>query len=476
MPAGACTVTGLEQATIGTGRLMKPAAAAGRGAPLGLWTATALVVGNMIGSGLFLLPAALAPFGAAAFLGWGLSAAGAMSLAVVFAWLALRHPVRGGPYAYARLAFGDGAGFLVAWSYWISIWSGNAAIAVAFTGYLGRLVPAFTASPAAAAATALGAVWLCTLTNIAGVRAAGLVQLVTTVLKLLPLATIAVFGVWYVQPADFVPFDRAGLGLWPAASVTAAMTLWAFLGLESATVPAEDVRDAARIVPRATLLGTALAGTATVLACMTVVLRLPAGAPPSAAPFADVAARLWGPAAGTTFGAAAAIACYGALNGWVLLQGQVPLAAARDGLFPALFAWPGNGRAPLAGLLLSSTLASGLVLANYQKDLVGLFTFVLLLATAATLLPFLMCAAAFLKLDRGRGPSHRPAVAAGALVFSVAALLATGAEALAWGTVLVAAGVPLYLWRTARLRRTISPCWSKLRPTHTSVRARACPP
>lgn len=430
-----------------------PAAAASRGAPLGPWTATALVVGNMIGSGLFLLPAALAPYGAAALLGWGLSAAGAMSLAIVFAWLALRHPARGGPYAYARLAFGDGAGFTVAWSYWISIWSGNAAIAVAFAGYLGRLVPALTASPAAAAATALGAVWLCTLTNVAGLRAAGLVQLFTTVLKLLPLAAIAVFGVWYVEPTAFVPFDRAGLGLGPAAAVTAALTLWAFLGLESATVPAEDVRDAARIVPRATLLGTALAGGATILACMTVVLLLPAGAPPSSAPFADVAARLWGPAAGTAFGVAAAIACYGALNGWVLLQGQVPLAAARDGLFPSLFAWPGSGRPPVAGLLVSSTLTSGLVLANYQQDLVGLFTFVLLLATAATLLPFLLCAAAFLKLEPPEVSMHRRVVAACALLFSVAALMATGAEALAWGGALVAAGLPLYLWRVARLRR-----------------------
>jgi basic amino acid/polyamine antiporter, APA family len=431
--------------------------ATNRGAPLGLWTATALVVGNMIGSGLFLLPAALAPWGAAALLGWALSATGALCLAAVFAWLALRHPVRGGPYAYARLAFGDGAGFVVAWSYWISIWSGNAAIAVAFAGYFGRLVPALAASPAAAAGTAVAALWLCTFTNIAGVRTAGVVQLVTTVLKLLPLAAIGFVGVWYVEPAAFVPFERSGSGLWQAAAVTAALSLWAFLGLESATVPAEEVRDAARIVPRATLLGTALAGGATVLACMTVVLLLPAGGPPSSAPFAEVAATLWGPAAGTAFGVAAAIACYGALNGWVLLQGQVPLAAARDGLFPSVFAWPGAGRPPVAGLLLSSTLASLLVLANYQQELVRLFTFVLLLATAATLLPFLACAAAYLKLDQAEGPPGRRAVAAAALVFSFAALLATGAEALAWGAVLVAAGMPLYLWRAFRRQQQATP-------------------
>jgi APA family basic amino acid/polyamine antiporter len=429
-------------------------ASAERPPQLGLWTATALVVGNMIGSGLFLLPAALAPWGAAALLGWGLSAGGALCLAAVFAWLALRHPVRGGPYAYARLAFGDGVAFAVAWSYWVSIWSGNAAIAVAFAGYFGRLLPASTATPAAAAATAAGALWVCTLTNIAGVRAAGRVQLVTTVLKLLPLAAIALVGVWYVEAAAFVPFERSGRGLVPAAVATAALTLWAFLGLESATVPAGDVRDPARTVPRATLLGTALAAAATVLACMAVVLLLPADGPPSTAPFAEAAERLWGPAAGAAFGVSAAIACYGALNGWVLLQGQVPLAAARDGLFPALFARRNSQGSPVAALLISSALATGLVVANFRQDLVGLFTSVLLLATAVTLLPFLVCAAALLRLDVGRGRGARRIVAVLALVFSGAALLATGLEALAWGAALLAAGWPLYAWQ--RRRPTIS--------------------
>lgn len=411
---------------------------------LGLWTATALVVGNMIGSGLFLLPAALAPYGAVAALGWLVSGAGALCLAAVFAWLALRHPVRGGPYAYARLAFGDGAGFAVAWSYWISIWSGNAAIAVAFAGYFGRLAPALGTSPGAAALTALAALWLCTLTNAMGTRTAGLVQLVTTVLKLLPLAVIVFAGACAVPPEAFVPFERSGRGLASAIVITAALTLWAFLGLESATVPATEVREPARTVPRATLLGTALAGLATALACMIVVLLLPVGGTPSGAPFAEAAARLWGPGAGLAFAGAAAVACYGALNGWVLLQAQVPLAAADDGLFPRPFARRNAAGTPVAGLCIGSALGSALVLANFRQDLVALFTFVLLLATAATLLPFAACALAWLKLERGTKAPHRRTVAWLALAFSLCALLATGPEALAWGAVLVAAGWPVY--------------------------------
>src|SRR5690349_7390331 len=141
---------------------------------LGFWSATALVVGNMIGSGIFLLPASLAPYGMASLLGWTVSAIGALSLAVVFARLGRTHPVSGGPYAYARIAFGVGVGFAMAWSYWISVWCAVAAIAVAFAGSMASLFPAWFANPGNAAICAVAVLWLCTASNIAGVRVAGI--------------------------------------------------------------------------------------------------------------------------------------------------------------------------------------------------------------------------------------------------------------------------------------------------------------
>lgn len=428
-------------------------------ASIGLVTAIALVIGNMIGSGLFLLPASLAPWGPAALLGWGVSALGALALALVFARLARQWPRSGGPYAFARAAFGDRVGFVVAWSYWVSIWCANAAISIAFAGYAGALWPTATSTPLHSALTALGALWLCTLTNALGVRSAGAMQVATTLLKLLPLAALIVFAAPSVESFAWQPFNRSGLGLWTVASTTAALTLWSFLGIESATVLAQDVRDPLRNVPRATMIGAALAIVVTIAAC-TIVAGIvpPAALATSGAPFADAATRIWGPGSGYVFAATAAVACFGALNGWVLMQGQLPLAAARDGVFPASFARTDARGTPLPGLLVGSTLASLLVLANYRKDLVGLFTFSILLSTAATLLPYAVCSAAELRrLARVDEPGAARAATAGviavaAFAFSLFALAGTGTESLLWGVVLVGAGIPLYLW--ARVSRS----------------------
>src|SRR5262245_15304444 len=167
---------------------------------IGFWTAVALVMGNMIGSGVFLLPASLAPYGGLALAGWIVSAAGSVCLALVFARLARWSPDAGGPYAFTRRSFGDLAGFLVAWGYWISVWSANAALATAFVGYLLPFAPGLKAS---APVVAVVAVWAMTLVNIVGVRAAGRLQVVTTVLKILPLLIVGVAGAIALTPAHF---------------------------------------------------------------------------------------------------------------------------------------------------------------------------------------------------------------------------------------------------------------------------------
>jgi len=418
--------------------------------PLGLWSATALVVGSMIGSGVFLLPAALAPYGGVSLIGWSITLAGAMALALTFARLSMRWPQTGGPYVFARKAFGDVPGFLVAWSYWVSIWCANAAIAVAFAGSLGALFPALTATPLRAAACALGGLWLCAGINLLGVREAGRVQLVLTVLKFLPLLVFAGIAVWFVEPAQFQPFNRSTASMPAAINATVALTLWALLGLEAATVPAGAIDQPERTIPRATVVGTLLAGSVTVLAVSAVLGLLPAAAlQDSAAPMADAAAALWGPWAGIGIAVVAAVSCLGALNGWVLLSAQVPFAAARDGMLPQHFARLDPRGTPVFGVVASSLLASLLIMANYSRSLVSLFTFSILLSTAATLLPYFVGSAAWLLRGDGRGRL----VAALALSYSAYALFGAGTEALAWGAVLLAAGLPVYLWQTQRRDR-----------------------
>ena len=414
---------------------------------LGLWSATALVVGNMIGSGVFLLPASLAPFGTASLLGWGLSTVGALLLALVFADLGRRYPVCGGPYAYARLAFGDFAGFVMAWSYWISTWCAVAAIAVAFAGSMASLLPDLLTTPARSAACALVVLWLCTACNLAGVRTAGIAQLVTTVLKLLPLIAIVAVGAGSVHIEAFRPFNPSGLGLLDVTTTTAALALWALLGFECATIPAEHVADAERTIPRATMIGVAIAAITTVGACIVVQGLVPLDAlKDSPAPFADAARRLWGTGGAALMAAAMAVSCLGALNGWILIQGQIPFAAARDGLFPAQFAKVDERGTPQIGLVIGSILATILVGANFNGSLVSVFTASILLATAAALLPYLFSAAALWRLEpQAPQPKRwRKPVAALALVYSAWALVGTGSEALIWGAGLLLAGLPVY--------------------------------
>ena len=427
---------------------------------LGLWMCTALVVGNMIGSGIFLLPASLGTFGAVSLVGWAFTSTGAMVLALTFARLARRIPRAGGPYAYTREGFGEFPAFLVAWGYWISICAGNAAIAVAMVGYLGFFWHPLASDPATGAAAALAAIWLLTWVNARGVRDAGAVQVVTTVLKLLPLLAVGIVGLFYLHGRNFTPFNTSGGSTLSAVSATATLTLWAFLGLESATIPATEVAQPERTIPRATILGTAVAATVYVLGTVAIMGVIPATSlATSTAPFADAASAMWGSWAAKAIAAGAAISCFGALNGWILLQGQLPHAAAKDGVLPAVFGRMSNRGTPTAGLVISSLLVTLIVGTNYTKGLVAEFTFIILLATLTTLVPYVFSSLALVAMIfRGhvsaRTPAARNGIALGLLAFlySVWAIVGSGADTVLWGCVLLLAGVPLFWWLSRRRR------------------------
>ncbi len=427
---------------------------------VGLLIATALVVGNMVGSGVFLLPASLAPFGGISILGWLFTTAGAITLALMLSRLGRMMPEVGGPYAYTRRGLGNLAGFLVAWGYWISIWSGNAAISVGFVGYMAAFFPVLGENPALGAITALAAIWLLTGVNAVGVREAGVVQLVTTVLKLLPLLAIGTLGLLYLNPEHFRPFNSSGTAPLNAITATATLTLWAFLGLESATIPADSVRDPERTIPRATTVGTLVAALIYILATVGVMGILPASVlGGSTSPFADAGRSIWGPWAGSLIAAGAAISAFGALNGWILLQGQMPMAAARDGLFPAIFGKTTRRGTPVPGLVISSVLGTGLMALNYTASLVDQFTFIILLATLSTLIPYGFSALAELVIFfreresfRGEKLAGASVVAVLALLYSLWAIVGSGWRTVFWGLVLMVAGLPVYWWQSHKKR------------------------
>lgn len=430
-----------------------------RVAGLGLIACTALVVGNMIGSGIFLLPAALAAYGPISLAGWGVTAAGALVLALIFGRLARLSPRTGGPYAFARDGFGDFAGFLVAWGYWIALWSGNAAVAVAFAGYLGFLIPSVGSSPLAGLAAALGAIWILTGLNIRGVREAGIVQTLTTGMKLFPLLTLIVLGIAHVDIANFTPVNSSEASAISAISACAALTLWAFLGLESATVPAGDVQQPERTIPTATIAGTLLA--AGVYIAVTVVAL---GVIPSAelegsnAPLALVAGAIWGTGGALVIALGACVSTFGTLNGFTLLTGQVPLGAAQDGVFPRAFGGLSATGTPVFGLVVSSILASVLICMSFSENLTDQFEFIILLATLSTLFPYLLCALvelALLARDRNRAAPREmlkiSVLAALGFLYSIWAIYGAGAEVVFYGFLLLMAGLPIHVWQ----------CWTK---------------
>jgi len=430
---------------------------------LGLWMCSALVVGNMVGSGVFLLPASLGAYGGVSLLGWLFTSAGAMLLALTFARLARALPRAGGPYAYTRASFGDFPAFLVAWGYWIAICSGNAAIAVALIGSLAFFWPVLAMSPALGAAAAIAAIWLLTAVNARGVRTAGWVQLVTTVLKLVPLVAIGTVGLLFLHWHNFTPFNLSGRSTLSAISGTAALTLWAFTGLESATIPADEVERPDHTIPRATLLGTALAAVVYILATIAVMGVIPASAlAASGAPFADAASRMWGRWAADVVAAGMAIACFGALNGWTLLLGQLPLAAAVDGLLPPVFGRRSARGTPAVALAISSVLVTLIVATNYTRGLVAEFTFIILLSTLATLVAYafssLALAVSSLKAPerlRGRRLAGQLGVALLAFAYSLWAIVGAGRDAVFWGLLLLLAGVPVHLWLVRGHARTV---------------------
>lgn len=429
---------------------------------IGFWLSTSLVVGNMTGSGIFLLPAALALYGGISVFGWLFTLVGTMFLALVFSRLSRMMTKAGGPFTYSREGFGDLAGFMVAWGYWISIWSGNAAIAVAGVGYLSFFIPALKENQVLSAVTAVGAIWLFTYINTKNIKKVGLVQLITTVIKILPLVLLGTFGFLYFNKAHFSPLNLSGESNFDAITATAALALWAFLGLESATIPSDKVKDPARTIPRATMAGLAIAALLYISSTIGVMgIIAPADLQHSAAPFADAAQMVWGDWASGLVAAGAAIACFGALNGWILLQGQLPMAAAQEKLFPPSFKRLSNKGIPIAGLLIASVLASILVGFNYSKGLVQMFTFIIKLSTLSCLLPYLFSSLSEIMLYLRKKEEYNPKrllaaslISIPAFLYSLWAVTGLGHETILWGAILLAAGIPIYVHLKLGKRKT----------------------
>lgn len=403
----------------------------------GVWTATALVVGGMIGAGIFVLPAQLAPFGWWSVGAWVVAILGSLALALVFIALHRAYPQAQGAVALVEIGLGPLPGMLVGWSYWLSILATNAVMALAAASYAGVFVPVLSGARAGGlfAILLIGAF---TALNILGTRAAGRFQVVATLAKLIPLVVatgllVAVFAGG--EPVQALPTELREAS--PLAPLTA--TMFALLGFEAASVAAARVRDPARNVARATIGGLLMAGGFYMLLSTGIALAVPAEQlAASAAPFALLFDRFASGGGATFIAGCAALAAVGALNGWVLLQGEVPRTMALTGTLPAWFARSNGAGVPVRTMLLSSTLAIALVLTQLGEGLAQVLEFTITLTTATSLWLYLAIALTALRLRIA------PLPAAMGLVFSLLVMWGTGWWISLLSVVLMLSGLPFY--------------------------------
>jgi basic amino acid/polyamine antiporter, APA family len=424
---------------------------------LGFWSCWALAVGTMIGSGVLLVPASLAPYGLMSLGGWIISSVGAVAIILVFARLAARTTRDGGPYVYVQDAFGNIAGFLMAWTYWVSFWVSIPVVAIAFVGYLGVFVPELVRNIVAQALTALGVIGVFTCVNLRGLREMSVAQITLTLLKIVPLFVIMGAALAFGTPHNLPPLNPSHGPILPTLTTVTLITLWPFTGFEAAVCNARDVREPERTIPRALTAAVALVTIIYIGASLAVMLLVPSGRlAQSEAPFSD-AARVLGSWSAPLVALGALIVTAGTLNGVIFASGQMPMAVAEDGKAPQWLATLNRGGAPQGSLLLSSSLGALLLLLNYSRGLVAAYTFLLMMATALSLVYYLVCGLAEIK-HSWRSARSWTLVASFACSFSAFAMIGSGLEVLVWCGVLTAAGVPLYfVFRNpARSARAVS--------------------
>jgi APA family basic amino acid/polyamine antiporter len=423
---------------------------------IGLFIATALVTGNMMGSGIFMLPATLAQKSGpgAILLAWIMTGIGSIFLALSFAKLGAKYPRTGGPYEFSRRAFGNFTGFLNAWLYWNGSWIGNVAVIIAIASYAGALFPILTNNHLVAFLFTSCIVWIFTAINILGVRLAGKVQTTITVFEILLFLGFIAISAMHFNAGNITPLFPADKGM-STMSLAASSTLWAFIGLETATVAGGEIRNPERNIPRSTILGISIA---TVMYIAIDFFAMGAMSPShlanSTAPISDILSSFLGSGIGKLITMGAVISILGTTVGWLLSTARIAFAAGEDGVFPKAFAkvHP-KYQTPYMALIIGSVLANILLLMNYTKSFNAAFNFVTQLATLSYLPVYAMTAASEIllmkKMDKKINVlqfikmSFVPLLG---FLYACWTIYGSGAQTVMYGFLLMLAGVPFYLY------------------------------
>ena len=422
---------------------------------ISLFMATMLVCGNMIGSGVFMLPSTLAQVSGpgATIIAWILTTIGSVLIAISFANLGTKYPSTGGAYQYTKEAFGDFTGFLSAWLYWNGSWIGNAAIIVAITSYASAVIPALN-NPLVSIIFSSAILWIFTFINIAGVKKAGKIQSFVTVFK------IGFFGLFII--VAFLNFDKANiLPMYPEGKgistipLAATSTLWAFIGLESATVAAGELKDPEKNVRKSTIYGLLIAAIIYLLISIGSMGAMSnSELAQSSAPLTDILTNALGSGVGKVLTIAVVVCILGTVIGWLLSTARVGYAAGVDGVFPKFFGKLNEKTGtPINSLIFGSVLVNILLVMNFQKGMVDAFTFITILATLSYLPVYILSIAAEMMLAFKEENKFnlkifikKSILPLLAFVYVIWTIYGSGAETVMWGFILMLIGIPIYIY------------------------------
>lgn len=422
---------------------------------ISLFMATMLVCGNMIGSGVFMLPATLAQVSGpmATMIAWILTTIGSILIAISFANLGSKYPTTGGAYQYTKEAFGEFAGFLSAWLYWNGSWIGNAAIIVAISSYASVVIPALN-NPLVSIIFTSVILWAVTILNIVGVKQAGKIQSFVTVFKIGFFALFIIIAFWNFDSINIMPLNPEGKGL-STVSLAATSTLWAFVGLESSTVTAGELKNPEKNIRKSTIYGLIIAAIIYILISVGSMGAMSnAELAVSTAPLTDIITRALGSNVGKILTIAVVVCILGTTIGWILSTARVSFAAGEDGVFPKFFGelHPKYGT-PANSLIIGSVLVNILLVMNYQKGMVSAFTFITILATLSFLPVYLLTVAAEMMLIFKNEKNFtfklfikKSIVPLLAFVYTMWTIYGSGAETVMWGFILMLVGIPFYVY------------------------------
>lgn len=422
---------------------------------IGLFMATMLVCGNMIGSGVFMLPATLAAVSGpmATLIAWSITTIGSILIAISFANLGAKYPQTGGAYQYTKTAFGEFTGFLSAWLYWNGSWIGNAAIIVTLASYSAAVIPALN-NPLVSIIYTSFILWFFTIINIIGVKKAGKLQSFATVFKILFFVAFIIIAFLNFDSSNLMPLIPEGKGF-SAIPLAATSTLWAFVGLESATVTAGEIKDPKRNVKKSTIYGLLIAAAIYILISVSAMGAMSnAELSQSSAPLTDILTKFLGSSVGKPITIAVVVCILGTTIGWLLSTARVAYAAGEDGVFPKFFGkLHPKYKTPANSLIVSSILVNILLIMNYQQSMVDAFTFITILATLSFLPVYLLTAAAEIMLMfNGKGEFNfkifikKAIVPLLAFVYAIWTIYGSGAEIVMWGFILLLSGIPFYIY------------------------------